>query len=171
MSILPNQTFLNPTFQFYAGGYTATGGMSSNNNFPAGTSIAPGFTSNIFTFNSNLMPEIGKSYQVNVSGEIGSMTRAGCNAGAYANIGLQYDSGVVNNSVSGSPIISASNGPVCFFNITDIFERKATPTVPLRLILGNNTGGTITAGTVRVTALNVMEVPNPVNLADSNIRS
>jgi len=167
MSILPNQTSLNPTFQFYAGSYVATGGMSSNNTFPAGT-IPVSATCNIFNFNSNLMPEIGKSYLVSVNAGVQGMTGAGTGANAFVNVGLQYDSGVVNNSAVAQAIPNPGSA-IGLVTLTDIFKRVANPTVPLRLILGNNTGSNITAGNLRITAVNVMEVPNPVNLVDSNL--
>jgi len=171
MSILPNQTSLNPTFQFYAGGYTATGGMSSNNTFSAGDLPIPvSATCNIFNFNSNLMPEIGKSYLVSVNVGVQGMTGAGTGANAFVNVGLQYGSGVINNSAVAQAIPNPGVA-IGLVTLTDIFQRVANPTVPLRLILGNNTGSNITAGNLRITAVNVMEVPNPVNLVDSNIQA
>lgn len=169
MSVLPCQTALNSIENLFAGGYMASGGMSSNIAFIAGNlPCSNGFTVAVYNFNSNVMPEVGKSYLVSVSGAVSGLTGAGSGANAFVNMGLQYDSGVVGNSVAGMATVIPGSS-VSLFNITDIFQRVVSPTVPLRLIIGNNTGSNITAGTLRITAVNVVEVPNPVVLGDAQL--
>ena len=96
------------------------------------------------------------------------MTGAGTGANAFVNIGLQYDSGVVNNSAVAQAIVNPGSG-FGVVTLTDIFQRVASPAVPLRLILGNYTGSNITAGTLRIIAVNVVEVPSPVVLGDAQL--
>ena len=169
MSVLACGTNANDNFHLFAGGYTASGGMSSNLTFPAGDLPIPvSATSNIFNFNSNLMPEIGKSYLVSVNVGVQGMTGAGTGANAFVNVGLQYDSGVINNSAVAQAIPNPGSA-IGIVTLTDIFQRVASPAVPLRLILGNNTGSNITAGNLRILAVNVVEVPSPVVLGDAQI--
>ena len=162
MSLLPDNTCYTPSDYLLAGNYTASGGMATS---PAWTTlpIANLSTEPILVLNENLMPEIGKSYFIQVSLFVDGVTGTFA-AGAFMNIGLQYDTGFV--SVSTLPDPGASVGLV---NIADIFTRVASPGVPLRIIVGNNMGGTITAGNVRLNAVNVMEVPQPRVISDADI--
>jgi hypothetical protein len=114
------------------------------------------------------MPEVGKSYLMSVCAGVTAMTGAGTGANAFVNIGLQYDSGVVNNSAVAQAIVNPGSG-FGVVTLTDIFQRVASPAVPLRLILGNYTGSNITAGTLRIIAVNVVEVPSPVVLGDAQL--
>jgi len=114
------------------------------------------------------MPEVGKSYLVSVSAGLSAMTGAGTGANAYVNVGLQYDSAITLNSLSGTSMVNPGSS-IGLINMSDIFTKKANPSTPLRIIIGNNTGSNITAGGIRITAVNVIEVPSPKNLVDADI--
>lgn len=163
MSVLGLQSLFTITDPVFAGRYVSSGAMSSNTVFPATINNAEAGT--IFTFNTNLMPIIGNNYFVSLSAGISGLTGVGTSSNGSLLVGLSYNNLVV--SAQTVPPITTGAGIV---TLSGIVQRVASPANPLTISLTNYSGSNITAGETTLTSLNVIEVPTPQFLVDSNIR-